>query len=295
MHRTRSVFLLLVAAVGVAHADAREEAMAQARIALGQYASSVHDATANGELGNNRFFDEPAVCTRAIEAGTKAGLGPTDTFLDGNDNTVLWKRAPGVCAEYARLRVLATAVTDVQPMLDIVRAYTDADGKPHKSVTGDAYRETVAKVKPCLDIVDKAVKAGAPTDLTFLPSGNYGETRIDVAALRKRCSDYLGFGTDAAAADDAREATELAALREKYGKLGITGDRLAYLVKWGHRTILGKNCVELTGKALKTSTAFYDLGDDGIVWTVYKTQWKGDKQVKYTVKRFRRDGDYQCK
>ncbi len=53
--------------------------------------------------------------------------------------------------------------------------------------------------------------------------------------------------------------------------------------------------VELTGKALKTSAAFYDLGDDGIVWTVYKTQFKGDKQTKYTVKKFRRDGDYQCK
>jgi hypothetical protein len=287
MHKSRSAFLSLVALVGVAHAGPRED--------LGQYAASITDATKNGMFGNNNFFNPPAECTRAVDAGAKEGLKPTDTFVDGEGNTILWKRAPETCAQYARLHALATVVEAIHPMLETIHAFTDADGKPIASVTGDGYRATVATVKPCLDLIDKAAKAGAPTDVPFAPDSNQGDTLITLTQARKVCSDYLSFGSDAAAADDARVAQELAALRQKYGKLGLTGDRLDYAVKWGHRAILGKGCVELTGKALKTAPAFYDLGDDGVVWTVYKTAFKGDKQVKYTVKRFRRDGDYQCK
>lgn len=281
----------MMVTAGAAHADDRDDA----RLALAQFAASVDDATANGMFGNNNFFNAPGDCTRAVDTGTRAGLAPTDTFIDGSGNTVLWKRAPQICERYATLHALARTIDAIHPMLDTLRAYTEPDGTPIKSVTGDAYRQTVASVKPCLAIIDEAVKAGAPADVKFAPNANQGDTLLTLTDARKKCSDYLAFGAGAAAADDARVAQETAALRAKYAKLGIKGDRLAYLVKWGHRTILGKGCVELTGKALKTAPAFYDLGDDGVVWTVYKTQFKGDKQVKYTVQRFRRAGDYQCK
>ncbi len=278
----------------VARGDDHEEQAREAKIALAGFSSSVKDVTATGVFGNN-FYNEPAACAAAVASGTAAGLGPTDPFLDGAGATVLWKRAPQICADYARLFGLGKTVEAIRPMFETIRAFSGPDGKPDPSVTGDAYRATVARVTPCLAIIDKAIDASAPADVPYAPFGNQGDTLITLTDARKVCSDYLSFGAGAAKADDAKAAGEVSALKTKYGKLGIAGDRLEYLVKWGHKPVLGKGCVELTGKALKTSAAFFDLGQDDLAWIVYKTQFKGDKQVKYTQKRFRKDGDYSCK
>ena len=48
-------------------------------------------------------------------------------------------------------------------------------------------------------------------------------------------------------------------------------------------------------KHKKTSTVFYEVYSDDAAWIVYKTQFKKDKQVKTSNRRFRRDGGYSCK
>jgi hypothetical protein len=290
--------LLAVAVPGGAHAD--DDADEKARYAksdINAFASANASATKAGFFGNNYFFRDPSECTKAIESGTAAGLKATDTYTDGDGNTVLWKRASAVCDEYARLHPLRKVIDELAPQLQTIRAFRDLNpsGAPDKSVRGDAFRATVKDAQACIAAADKAMKAGVPSDVAFAPNDNSNEPTLTLAQARAECADYVTWGGEAAVADDKRAAEEIAALKAKYGKLGITGDRLDYLVKYGHRPVLGKGCGELAGKALKTAPAFFDLGQDDLAWIVYKTEFKKDKRVKYTSKRFRKDGDYRCK
>jgi hypothetical protein len=258
----------------------------------------VTEATKNGQLGNNHFFNEPAACEKVVKDGAAEGLKATDTFLDGEGNTVLWKRAPEICAQYAKLHGLAKVIEanhEAWQSIDAFSSLTRPDGSPDPSVRGDAYRASVEKAKKCVKLYDDAIAKGVPSDIKFAPVGNEREKQYTLAEARKRCSDWVSWGTGAAKADDDRVAAEVAALKAKYGKLGITGDRLTYLVKYGHQPVFGRGCGELGGKALKSAGAFYQLGQDDLAWIVYKTEFKGDKQVSYTSKRYRKDGSWYCK
>jgi hypothetical protein len=290
-----ALWVSLVAVLGAGDARADEEAARQAKGDLEGFATSVWDATKNGMFGNNNFFRPPSECASAVQRGTDAGLQPTDTYRDGAGNSVLWKRATDVCTQYARLHPLRGVIDEIQPRLQTIAAYVGPDGKPITSVTGDAYRDTVKDAQACIASIDKAIKAGVPTDVAFAPNDNHNDTRITLAQAHTKCTDYVGFGGKAAAADDKRQADELAALRAKWSKLGVTGDRLKYLIENGHHIILGKGCVELSPKGLKTSPVFYEVYSDDASWIVYKTQFKKDKKTKSSSKRFRRDGGYSCK
>jgi hypothetical protein len=287
--------LILPLATTSAHADKAEEARTAAKIALWTYSNAAHEAKTTGMF--NGFYDEPAKCTAAIEAGTAAGLQPTDTFDGGDGDKMMWKSAPKVCVEYARLRPLRTTIDAIQPAMQTITAFKQekTSGGSSHAVTGDAYRATVERVKGCLTIIDKAIKDGVPTDIKFAPNHNQGDTIITLTEARGICAEYVAWGGKEATEDDQRVAKELAATTAKYTKVGISGDRLKYLVKWGHRPIWGKGCRELSVKQMKTAPAFYDLGQDDLAWIVYKTEFKKDKQVRYTSKRFRKDGDYSCK
>ncbi len=249
----------------------------------------------NGYFGSGLFFEPPAACTTAIADGKTAGLTATDTFVDGEGKTVLWKRAPEVCGAYEKLHALRQVITAIQPQLQAIAAFTGADGKPDPSATGDAFRFNVEKARQCVKTIDEALTKSVPSDVKFAPNDNGSEARFTLAEARTRCNNWIELGGNAAKADDDRVAAEIAALKAKYAKFGITGDRLTYLVKNGHHPIMGKGCVELAGKTFKSSPVFYELGQDDLAWIVYKTAFNGDKQVSYTSRRYRKDGNWGCK
>jgi hypothetical protein len=277
-----------------AHADdATDEAARAAVMEVQQFAFTVSDATTTGIFGNG-FSRAPADCTAAVQAGTANGMKATDTFDGANGVKVLWKRASEICATYTKLHAVNATIEVIHPQLEMIRAYYQ-NGTADKSVRGDAYRDTVKAARTCVDNIDKAIKAGVATDVAFAPNGNQADKLVTLAEVKTECASYIDWGTKAADADDKRQAAELAALREKWGKLGITGDRLTYLVNNDTHIILGKGCVELGNKGKKTSPVFYEAYSDDTSWIVYKTQFKKDKQIRTTSKRFRRDGGYTCK
>lgn len=290
-----SGFLIALCTAGsLAYADGDDDAAHGAKSDVQQFAYSNWDATKHGMFGNN--FSRPAAeCTAAVKRGNDAGLKATDTYEDGDNNAVLWKHAPEVCADYARFAALAATIDTIRKQLETVEAFSGADGKPDPSITGDAFRATAKVAQTCVDNIDKAIKAGVVTDVPFAPTGNEHDTLMTLAQVRTQCSDFVSWSGKAAVADDTRQAAELAALREKWGKLGIKGDRLKYLVENDTHIILGKGCVELDAKGKKTSSVFYEVYSDDSSWIVYKTQFKKDKQVKASNRRFRRDGGYSCK
>jgi hypothetical protein len=291
LRRSEWVAAVVLATSTVAHADAKLDLLA--------FSSSVTEATKDGKFGNNHFFKPPGDCDKVVAAGNAEGLKATDTFTDGDGNTVLWKRAADVCKQYAKLHAVGKTWEAVESMVKVIPTYksmSGTDGKPDPSMRGDAFREQVKRARECVKTIDDSIGKGTATDVTIAYGDNVGTMhRETLVEIKQICVDYITWSGDAAVADDKRIATELAALKAKYTKLGITGDRLDYLVKWGHLTVFGKGCSELKGKALKSAPAFYSLGQDDLAWIVYKTGFKGDKQVSYTSARYRKDGSWRCK
>jgi hypothetical protein len=280
--------ILVIAMPALARADAAAKATVE------NMASDATSAETEGMV--TAVSGDPSECSQAVRAG--AGIAPTDTFVGLGGATMSWRRAPEVCARYAKLHALGKVVAQLAPSLQAIAAFDGlrkADGSPDPSVRGDAYRVSVEAAKQCVKVIDEATGRGVIGDVAFAPNGIATEPKYTLVAARKRCGNWVAYGSGAAIADDKRVAAELAALKAKYGKLGITGDRLDYLVKNGHRTQWGVGCVELAGKTLKSSPVFYELGQDDLAWIVYKTEFSGDKQIRYTSRRYRKDGNWACK
>jgi len=283
--RTIVFLLLLVPSIARAEDHAR---------AMYQYTRAIWDTKQHGDFKG--MPGEPSECLAAVKRGNDAGLKPSDT-IDTPDGTILWKKAPEVCAEYAKVFALSQVIDALRDPFSTVETFASLtpDGSGDKSVHGDVYRGTVEDAKKCVKIVDEAVAKGVASDMKFAPKGNHSETRYTLEEVKKRCNEWVTKGAANAKADDNRKAEETAALKAKYSKFGITGDRLTYLVKYGHQPVFGAKCAELSGKALKSAPAFYQLGQDDLAWIVYKTTFKGDKQTSYTSKRYRKDGNWYCK
>jgi hypothetical protein len=285
--------LLVLSLPTLAHAD-DEDAARAAQLDMAIFAYRVWDATNNGMFGNN--FALPASdCTAAVKRGNDAGLKASDTIDDGMGHVTPWKKAADICATYAQYQTLNATIDLIHPQLQTIEAYVEPDGTPIRSVTADAYRETVKDAKLCVENVDKAIKAGIAADVKFAPNGNIHDTPISLNEVRTKCKNYIDFGNQAADADEKRQAEATAELKAKWSKLGASGDRLKYLIENGHHIILGKGCRELSDKAKVTSSVFYEVYSDDTSWTVYKTTWKKHKKGSSSDRRFRRDGGYSCK
>jgi hypothetical protein len=286
------LFVCLFAPV-MAFADDAETAKSD----MYQFAYANHKGTKEGNFGGNLVATDPAQCDAAVKRGNAAGIKPSEPF-NTDDGQMLWKRAPEVCAQYAKIYALNKVIESLEESWKSIEAFsslTRPDGSPDPSVRGDAYRASVEQAKKCVKIIDEAVGKGVISDQKYAPTGNDNEKQYTLVETKKRCSDWVSWGSGAAKADDDRAAAEIAALKAKYGKFGITSDRLNYLVKYGHQPVYGAGCGELSGKGLKNAPAFYQLSQDDLAWIVYKTTFKGDKQTSYTSKRYRKDGNWYCK
>lgn len=276
------VLAAVIAALAISHAaPARADDPASIRQANRDVV--VGFAARLREVGTGQFVyvtDDPALCRAAIKDGTAAGLKPTDTF-DGAAGPVLWKNAAGVCDEYARVFPLRAVIDAVGQQVALVNNLRTTSG-----FSGDGLRAQAGAMAACAATIDKALAAGAPADVKFSPQHNANDERVTLTEARARCAEFAKFGEGEAKNLDAAAAAELKVIHDKYAKLGITGDRLKYLTQYDDHIILGKNCKELSLKAKKTSAVFYEVSEDDAKWTVYKTQYKKDKQVKYSSRDY---------
>lgn len=298
MHPPPPRLLLIALAViplRLAHAeDSREEKIRLAENVLSAKAAAVSDAKTKAYFGNNQFADDPAVCTQAIETATGLGVKPSDTYYD-RTGEVLWKHAPKICAEYARLHPLRAAIDAIKDPLAAVRIYTGPDGKPDPSIAASAFRQVVETAKACVATADKLIAAGVPSDVKFSPADSEGDpAAVTLTEARAACHQFIDWGGKAAVADDERVAAAYAAAVAKWKQLGFAGDRLEYVVGWGDHSIYGKGCGELSVKQLKTASAYFQISEDDTTWTVYKTSFKKNKKVGYVVRKYGKAGTYKC-
>jgi hypothetical protein len=290
---TRFASIPLLLAVGLAPRfaaadDAADRKAAEQRLAarnvLYQFSHAVDSAKAKGLFAS--FGSDVGECRTAIKDGTAAGWKPLDT-IDTDTGPVMWKNAGAICDDYARLQPMKAAIDVVTPKYRTILVIRGADGQGVANMRGDAYREHVGTAKECVAAVDQALKSKTPADVKFaVPNGQF-DALVTLAEVRKQCSDFVGWGAKAGAADDAAQAAATAALREKYAKEGITGDRLKYLMESDtHLYVMGKGCKALDMAGKKKAAVIYEMQEGDTYWVVYKMAFKGDKLVKTTEKRF---------
>jgi hypothetical protein len=294
--RTLAALALLVTLAPTrAHADDAAERKAVAVRVLMQHVATLASAK-KGFFAH--FAADASACRKAIQDGTAAGMKPLDTFdtLDAVMGELAWQNAGRICDEYARLLPMRSAVAAVAPLLIRVQTIY-ANGEGHRGMRGDVYRQYAEGARACVAAVDQAIKDGAPSDVGFTPRENINEALLTLVEARKQCSDFIAWGKDAGAAVDTEEKAAEAALREKYAKHGITGDRLKYLMESDNRYVRGKGCkvLDLAGK--KKAAVFFEMSEGDTYWVVYKMTYKGDRLVKTTERRFSKltSNGWSCK
>ncbi|MBK9035427.1 MAG: hypothetical protein IPL61_29920 [Myxococcales bacterium] len=260
----------LATAAGGAAAD--DDAKAKIVSTLRGYAARVEDAKARGDI--QYVKDDVADCRAAIAAGPAAGYKPSDT-IDTGYAVLVWSKAGKVCDAYAQLVPLHRISVAAGDTL-VASETTDPD----------YLRALAPEGKACVEAIDKELAAGLSPDVKFRPTTNGGDWTLTVAEARARCADMAGRARDSIAAVDAQRAAAAAALKAKYVKLGVKGDRLKYLMDTDTLILLGKRCSELDLKARKGSPVFYQVNEDDALWYVWKTTFKKDKLVRTDVRKY---------
>ena len=258
--------------------------------ALRPFVSAVESAKEAGDFGG--FGDDVATCRGAIADGTAAGYQPLDRFSD----RMLWKQVATICDEYARLSPVKAAIDEVLPAFEEMATMRGAFKTTNAWPSG-VYRTAIDNAKKCIAVVDGVLERGAPADVAFSSKRDRPDALVTFPEARTQCREFLAMAEKGVVALEAAEAAAAAAIRGKYTKLGITGDRLKYLVEADHRIVLGKGCRELTIEAKKTAAALYEMAEGDTYWVVYKMAFKGDKLSRTTERRFSKltSNGWSCK
>ena len=274
-----TLFMAVAFAPRQAVADDAAERKLKVFHALRPFASAVEGAKATGDFGG--FGDDVAACRAAIKDGTAAGYQPLDTFTA----TLLWKHVGSICDEYQRLSPMKAAIDHVMPSFEELTQMRSAFEATNDWPSG-VYRTAIANAKTCVATVDLALEEGAPTEVKFSSDSKRPDTLVTLPDVRTQCSEFLVMAEKGAVRLEAGEAAAAAAIRGKYTSLGITGDRLKYLITADHRVVMGKGCKELQMAGKKKAASLYEMAEGDTYWVVYKMTFKGDSLMKTTEKRF---------
>ncbi len=282
-----AALLIVTLAPRVAAADERKLEVFHA---LRPFISAVESAKESGDFGG--FGDDVAACRGAVDDGTAAGYQALDRFSD----RLLWKQVATICDEYARLSRVKIAIDEVMPAFEEMSTMRGAFKTTNAWPSG-VYRRAIDNAKQCIAVVDRVLEQGAPADVTFWSKRDRPDVLITLPEVRTQCRGFLAMAEKGVVALEAAEAAAAAAVRGKYTRLGITGDRLKYLVEADRRIVMGKGCRELALEAKKQAAVLYEMAEGETYWVVYKMAFKGDKLVKTTERRFSKltSNGWSCK
>jgi hypothetical protein len=267
---------------GTAHADLTED-QKKVESDLRDFLSATNEGKKDGNRVANYFHRKPDDCFALVARGKELGIAPTQ-IMSGNPQDYLFKRAGEKCEEYRLWHGLVMAA-DV--LAQAGHSHMIATGMELGSVNGE-WAQNYGKVgTECIAKIDAMVAAGTPADVAVAVDSvqmtiTEGKTKF--------CQGLIDWAkTFSVATEQAREA-EAAAIREKYTKHGIGGDRLKLLVENDNSYPYGKGCSgALTDmkQIKKASLLFYwtEASSYG-PWTVYRYQFKGDKLTKQSSRDF---------
>ncbi len=291
METSRIKFLVLAsslvaaAQVGIARADNAED-VSQTTLKLVAFDLAIDQGQQLGDRAESSFQEDAAGCTAVVAKLKELGVAPTQV-IEGKKQ-FLFKQAAQRCEEYGRWKQLiggAIALREASNTLGIVNGF-----EPGK--VGDVWMEKATSAgKACAKGVDAALAAGAPADVKVkVFSNTSGQLELTLGEGKQQvCEPLLGWGKGYAQASNKAKAANEAALRDKYGKHGIKGDRLKLFMEYDDVYWRGKGCEKVDDVAAlaKMPVLFQWLEDSGGTHTIRRYQFKGDKLVKTTNKTFK--------
>jgi hypothetical protein len=276
---------LAAAAVALAvPAEARAELSQEAQdltFGFRAYEIAVRDAKESGYRAISQFTEPAESCTALIQKAKALGVGP-DEQLKGLAGPFPFKRTAQLCATYRTWKrnldgaALLDAFYTMAPNLETI--------KP-----GD-YGDTAVKnwglaAKKCVEQVGEVIASGADATQKIKDVSN---TELSLAEGQQFCQRVLDW-SDGFAAETKRVAEEkAAAIRAKYTKLGITGDRLDNFVYYDNVQWMVSGCVaEENLQKLKRATVLFQwLEHNDGTYGVRRFQFRGDKLVRTSEQRY---------
>lgn len=274
------ILTLALATAALTAAPARAElddAGHQVESDLRDFQSAVVAGKESGDRVAHYFSKSPDECDAAIARGKQLGISPSEV-MQGNPDAFLFKRAGATCDAYRTWkRVIegAVALADAKSRFGIAQTM-----KPGE-VTGEWANQYGAVGAKCLADLD-AMK-GLALDVPVSIGG--GEPETLAAARTTYCQGLVDWAKGFAVATDKVRADALAALRGKYTKFGIKGDRLKLLMELDDYTLYGRGCNSTVDdiparKKAAVLVYFTELANGGT--GIRRYDFRGDKLVRET-------------
>jgi hypothetical protein len=276
--------VLAASSVAIVPADARAELSQEAQdltFGFRAYEIAVRDAKENGYRAISEFSEPAESCTALIQKAKAIGVRPDDQ-LKGLTGPFPFKRAAQLCATYRTWK----RTLDGAALLDAF--YTMAPNL--ETIKPGDYGDTAVKnwglaAKKCTEQVGEVISSGA--DATQKIKDVYN-LELSLTEGKQFCQRVLDW-SDGFAAETKRVAEEkAAAIRAKYTKLGITGDRLDNFVYYDSVQWKVSGCVseENLQKLKRAAVLFQWLEHSDGTYGVRRFQFRGDKLVRTSEQRY---------
>jgi hypothetical protein len=263
-----------------AHAELSQEAQ-DLTFGFREYEIAVRDAKESGYRAISQFREPAESCTALIQKAKEIGVRP-DEQLNGLAGPFPFKRTAQLCATYRTWK----RTLDGAALLDAF--YTMAPNL--ETIKPGDYGDTAVKnwgiaAKKCVEQVGEVISAGA--DATQKIKDVYN-LELSLTEGQQFCQRILDW-SDGFAAESKRVAEEkAAAIRAKYTKLGITGDRLDNFVYYDNVQWMVAGCVaqENLQKLKRAPVLFQWLEHNDGTYGVRRFQFRGDKLVRTSEQRY---------
>jgi len=287
---TKQWMMFALAGAGLAlvpRPAAAEEDLTELKLVIVRADLAVGAAMENGDRAEQAVNTDPALCFAAVDKLTAAGTPPTEV-LHGRTE-FLFKRAKERCEEFAQWKQL---VAGAVVMATAQQRLVTLAGMEPGSVGSKFIEHALADGKECTAGVDRALKAGAPADVAvkagWLASGERLELTLADGKTRL-CEAFAAWTKGFKVKNDQAKADAAKAVRDKYVKAGIGGDRLELFIEYDDVRWRGKGCeiVDDLGALKQAAVLFHWLENADGTHTIRRYAFKGDKLLKTTNRTFK--------
>ena len=284
---TSGLMLLVAGAVlgGAPRVAAAEDDLTELKLVIVRADVAVGAAMSHGDRAQQDVSIDPKLCFEAVDKLAAAGTSPTEV-LHGRTE-FLFKRAKDRCEEYRRWRAL---VDGAVVLAGAAQQFWIASQMEPGTVSDQFIGARVAEGKACAAGVERVVAAGAPLDVAVKVQTQAGEAELTLSEGRDRwCEGLLAWGKDYKHKNDQARAAAAKAVRDKYARAGIGGDRLRLFVEYDDVYWRGKGCevVDDLGRLKQATVLFHWLQNGDGTHTIRRYQFKKDKLVKTSSRTFK--------
>ena len=245
------------------------------------YQIAVRDAKAIGLRAKDQFRETPESCTKLIEQAKSLGVGGGD-LISGVDGNYPFKKTAELCASYRTWKlsldgaVVLDELTTMVPNIETLEPglYGEA-----------AIRNWAAAAGECLTKLEAVVAAGADAALKIKEIDN---KELSLAEGRALCQRVVGWSAGFAEETQKLAKAKAAAIRAKYTKVGIAGERLDTFVHYDNVQWMAAGCAAENdlGRLKRAAVLFQWLEHSDGSYGVRRFQFRGDKLLRTTEQRY---------